>query len=111
MAKPLFDTDRTHHANLDDQCAVVEGAIVSKPLIDTGGVKQIVFAMDREQELSEHKAPYVATVHVLAGRVRFGVAGDARELGPGDWLVMPENEPHDLSALEPTRFLLTLVKR
>lgn len=110
MAKPIFDVASTHHANLDQLAPIVEGAIVSKPLIDAGPVKVVLFAVDREQEISEHRAPYVATVHVISGRMRFGVGGETRMLGPGDWLVMPPDEPHDLAAVEPTRFLLTLVK-
>ena len=42
--------------------------------------------------------------------LRFSVAGRTRTMNPGDWLVMPPHESHDLSALEPTQFLLTLVK-
>jgi quercetin dioxygenase-like cupin family protein len=110
MAKPLFDATTTHFANLSDSCPIVAGAIVSKPMIDTGTLKQILFAMDAGQDISEHRAPYVATVHVLSGRLRFAVGSQTREMGPSDWLVMPSNEPHDLTALEPTLFLLTLVK-
>lgn len=110
MAKPLFEADRTHRANLAELCPVVSGAIVSKPLIDTGALKEILFSMDAGQEISQHRAPYVATVHLLAGRLRFGVDGESREMAAGDWIVMPPDAPHDLAALEPARFLLTLVK-
>ncbi len=110
MATPLFDASTTHFGNLAELCPVVSGAIVSKPLIDTGALKEILFAMDAGQDISEHRAPYVATVQVLSGRLRFSVAGETREMGPSDWLVMPPNAPHDLTALEPTLFLLVLVK-
>lgn len=110
MAKPLFDATTTHHGNLAELCPVVAGAIVSKPLIDTGALKEILFAMDAGQEISEHRAPYVATVHVLSGRLRFSVDGSSREMVASDWLVMPPNQAHDLAALEPTLFLLVLVK-
>jgi quercetin dioxygenase-like cupin family protein len=53
----------------------------------------------------------VSTVHILDGRLRFGVEGRDREMGPHDWLVMPANAPHRLTALEPTRFVLTLFKK
>lgn len=110
MAQPLFDATTTRHGNLAQLCPIVPGAIVSKPLIDTGSLKEILFAMDAGQDISEHRAPYVATVHVLAGRLRFTAAGASREMGPSDWLVMPPNEPHDLTAIEPTLFMLVLVK-
>ncbi len=91
-------------------CPVVGGAIVSKPLVDRAEGKVIVFAMDAGQQMSEHRAPFVATVQVLDGRLKFTVGHEEREMRANDWLVMPENAAHSLLALEPTRFLLTLFK-
>ncbi|MGF1632244.1 MAG: cupin domain-containing protein [Phycisphaerae bacterium] len=110
MAKPVFDVSSTQGGHLAELCPVVPGAIVSKPLIDTGTLKQVLFSVDAGQEISEHRAPYVATVHIVSGRLRFGVAGESRTMAEADWLVMPPNTPHDLFAEEPTLFLLTLVK-
>lgn len=110
MAKPLFTTDQTMHANIVELIDVVSDAIVSKPLIDTGPLKQILFSMDAGQEISQHKAVFPATVQVLTGRLRFGLGGEDREMGPHDWVLMQAGEMHDLTALEPTRFVLTLVK-
>jgi quercetin dioxygenase-like cupin family protein len=53
----------------------------------------------------------VSTVQVLDGKLRFGVGEQERVMGPHDWLVMPANASHRLCALEPTRFVLTLLKR
>ncbi len=110
MAKSLYDATRADGANLLELMPIAAGGIVSKPLTDAHGLRQIVFAMDGGQIISEHRAPYVATVHVLDGRMNFTVAGSTREMTAHDWLVMPPNEPHDLEAIEPTRFLLTLAK-
>jgi quercetin dioxygenase-like cupin family protein len=43
--------------------------------------------------------------------LKFGVQGEVRDMRAHDWLVMPADAPHHLSAVEPTRFLLTLFKR
>ena len=110
MAKAMFDTTTVALANLLEAVPIVPGAIVSKPLVNTDGCKMVVFAMDSGQSISEHHAPYVATVHVLEGRLEFGVAGRKHTLVPSDWLIMPFDERHDLVAAEPTRFLLTLLK-
>ena len=110
MAKPLFTPDQTVHANLAELIDIVSDAIVSKPLIDTGPLKQILFSMDTGQEISQHKAAFPATVQVLTGQMRFGIGGTDREMGPHDWVLMQAGEMHDLTALEPTRFMLTLVK-
>ena len=110
MAKPLFDVDETRHANIAELIDVVPGAIVSKTLIDTGPLKQVLFSMDAGQEISEHKAQFPAMVHVLSGQLRFGIGDDDRQMGTNDWVLLKPSEPHDLTATEPTRFLLTLIK-
>lgn len=109
-AKPLFETNAVHSATLPELIPVVPKATVSKPLIDTGLLKQVLFSMDIDQEISEHKAPFVATVHVLDGCLQFTVAGKEYLMCAGAWLLMPPNEPHSLVATMPTRFLLTLIK-
>lgn len=111
MASPLFDGTTSQFAELLSACPIVPGAIVSKPVLNLPEGKVVIFAMDAGQEISEHKAPFVATVHVLDGRLRFGVDGQEKDMGPHDWLVMPGNAAHRLTALEPTRFVLTLFKR
>ncbi len=110
MTQAMFDITRISNGNLLDLAPIVEGASVSKPLVNSRTLRQIVFAMDRGQVISEHQAPFLAIVQVLDGRLRFGVGGETHELGPHDWLLMPPDAPHDLTALEPTRFLLTLGK-
>lgn len=111
MATPLFDASAPQLIGLLDACPIVPGAIVSKALLNRPEGRMVLFAMDTGQQISEHRAPFITTVHVLDGRLRFGVEGAQREMGPHDWLVMPPNAAHDLIALEPTRFLLTLLKQ
>lgn len=110
MAKAQFQTDTVSHANLLELTPIVEGATVSKPLVNTDALRQVVFAMDQGQSMSEHRAPFLVVVQVLEGELIFVVAGEKRTLKAQDWLIMPPNEPHDLDAIEPTRFLLTMVK-
>lgn len=110
MTKPLFSPDDVSFAALEETCPVVAGGIVSKPLLNTPALRQVIFAVDSEQEMSEHRAPFLATVHVLRGRMAFTAGGTTREMAAGDWVVMPPDEPHALSATEPTIFLLTLAR-
>lgn len=111
MATPLFDASSPQFVALLDTCPIVPGAIVSKPLLNLPEGRVVIFAMDAGQQISEHRAPFISTVHVIEGRLRFGVETTERDMGPHDWLVMPANAPHRLVALEPTRFILTLFKR
>lgn len=106
----MFDMQHAAAADLADLIDVPEGGTVSKPLIAEGGLRLILFAMDAGQIISEHRSPVLATVHVLTGRLQLTVAGETHDLGPHGWVAMPPDAPHDLEALEPCRFLLTMVK-
>lgn len=110
MASPMCDAGEPRFLELRSACPIVTGSNVSTPLLNMPQGKVVLFAMDAGQEISEHRAPFVATVHVLEGRLRFALGDDERVMGPDEWLVMPANAPHRLSAEEPTRFLLTLFK-
>lgn len=110
MAQAVFDPTTIGQGNLLELCPLVSGAVVSKPLLHTPQVKVIVFAMDAGQRISQHRAPFVATVQVLRGELQFGVGGQTRQLCAHDWLVMPPDEPHDLEAAEPCWFMLTLLQ-
>ncbi|MCC6228947.1 MAG: cupin domain-containing protein [Phycisphaerales bacterium] len=111
MAAPLHDGTTPEFVGMLDICPIVTGATVSRALLNTPDGRVIVFAMDVGQEMSEHRAPFMATVHVLDGRLKFGVDGEERDMRAHDWLVMPPNAPHRLLAIEPARFVLTLFKR
>lgn len=110
MAQPLFGTDTVRAANLLELVSIVEAGAVSRTLLNEPAVKQVLFAMDAGQELSEHRAPFLALVQVLDGRLRVGAGGSVHTLGANDWLLLPPDAPHDVHADLPTRFLLTLVK-
>lgn len=110
MAQPLFGTEAAHATNLIELISIVEAGTVSKTLLNEPTFKQVLFAMDAGQELSEHRAPYLAIVQVLDGRMRMRVSGQMHTLGVNAWVLMPPDAPHDVHAESPTRFLLTLVK-
>jgi quercetin dioxygenase-like cupin family protein len=111
LASPLFDASSPQFVDLLATCPIVSGAIVSKPLLNLPEGRVVLFAMDVGQQISDHRAPFITSVQVLDGRLRFGVETTEREMGPHDWLVLPANAAHHLTALEPTRFILTLFKR
>ena len=110
MAKATFDARSVGTTNLLAVAPIVGGSVVSKPLLQTDACKLVLFAMDAGQSISEHHTPYVATVHVLCGKLDFAVAGRRHVLAAHDWLLIPFDARHDLKALEPTHFLLTLLK-
>jgi len=110
MARPMFDTNESHAARLTDICPIVPDATVSRPLLNDPALRQVVFAMDAGQEMSEHRAPFLATVQIIDGELDLTVAGHTHAMQSGDWLSLPANEPHALLAKSPCRFILTLAK-
>jgi quercetin dioxygenase-like cupin family protein len=110
MAKAIFDGLSSLVLNLLGEVPVVPGSVVSKPLVQADGCKVIVFAMDKDQSISDHQAPFVAMVQVLDGVLDFSVGEQTYRLAANDLLVMPSNARHSLTALEPTRFLLTMAR-
>ena len=87
-----------------------DGSVVSRQITkaDTGNVT--LFAFDKDQELSEHTAPFDALVHILDGNAEIKISGKAFQLKTGDAIIMPANEPHALKALSPFKMLLTMIR-
>lgn len=110
MSKPLFRTDETAVAQLTALAESVESGTVSRSLIAEPSFRQILFSMDAGQEISEHRSPFLAIVHVLAGRLCMQVSGQSHVLESEGWICMPPNAPHALRADQPTRFLLTMYR-
>ena len=110
MAKPIFTPEQPAAANFEQLIAVVPGATVSKAILHAFGVRQVLFAMDAEQELTEHTSPSLATVQVLTGEVDVRVGGTTHELVPAGWALLPPNVPHAVKAKTPGIWLLTMIK-
>jgi quercetin dioxygenase-like cupin family protein len=71
-------------------------------------LRQTVVALAAGQVLGEHESPGEATLQVLRGRVRFTAGEQAWDGAAGDYLVIPPAR-HDLTALEDSAVLLTVV--
>ncbi|MDD4776052.1 MAG: cupin domain-containing protein [Syntrophomonas sp.] len=86
------------------------GAVVSKTLIQQPSGTITLFAFAQGQGLSEHSAPFNATVVVLDGRAEVRIAGQVHEVGAGEMIIMPANIPHALDAREQFKMLLIMIK-
>ena len=87
-----------------------DGSVVSRQITKAEAGNVTLFAFDKDQELSEHTAPFDALVHILDGRAEIKISGKAFELGTGHAIIMPANEPHALKALSPFKMLLTMIR-
>jgi quercetin dioxygenase-like cupin family protein len=87
-----------------------EGSVVSRQITkaDTGNVT--LFAFDKDQELSEHTAPFDALVHILDGSAEIKISGNFFNLETGDAIIMPANEPQALKATSRFKMLLTMIR-
>jgi quercetin dioxygenase-like cupin family protein len=84
--------------------------IVSKRVLqkDKGNVS--LFAFDKDQQLSEHSAPFDALIQVLDGKAKIMIDGKPYELTTGQSIIMPANIPHAVYAVEKFKMLLTMIK-
>ena len=88
-----------------------EGAIVSRQITKADAGNVTLFAFDKNQELSEHAAPFDALAHVLEGEAEIKISGKPFRLKSGDAIVMPADEPHAIHALQRFKMLLTMIRK
>ncbi|GMT43679.1 MAG: cupin [bacterium] len=87
-----------------------DDAVVSKTIIkkETGTVT--LFAFDKDQELSEHTAPFDALVLVLDGVAEIKISGIPYILKKGEMIILPVNKSHSLKAVEKFKMMLTMIR-
>lgn len=87
-----------------------EGSIVSRTIIDKKTGTITLFAFDKEQGLSEHKAPFDALIYLLEGEAEITIAGKPYHLKEGEMIIMPGNEPHAVKATQKFKMILTMIR-
>jgi quercetin dioxygenase-like cupin family protein len=90
--------------------AYAPGAVVSKTILDKKAGTLTLFAFDTGQGLSEHTAPFDATVQVVDGHGEFTVGGTVIQVSTGSLLIMPANVPHSVRAKERFKMLLIMIR-
>ena len=93
-----------NHVNYGDD------SVVSRTLIDKTAGTLTLFAFDKGQGLSEHTAPYDATVQVLEGAGEFVIGGQAVTAQPGELVIMPAGIPHSVRAPQRFKMLLIMIR-
>jgi len=96
--------------NFNQSIQYQEGSVVSKEIVSKPTGTMTLFAFDKGQGLSEHKAPYDAVVMVTDGIAEITVSGKANIVKAGEYLIMPANAPHALKAKEQFKMILTMIK-
>ena len=97
-------------ARLADLVEYADGSVVSRTLEKGKGGTLTVFAFDTGEELSEHTAPFNAYVQVLDGTVELTIAGEIVTAATGETVLMPADIPHAVTAVEPFKMLLMMIR-
>ena len=84
------------------------GAPQAKTLIKQDGLRVVLVALDAGGRMERHQAPGPITIHALDGRLLVRAEQRQTKLGPGQVLFVGAAAPHDVEALEPSAFLLTI---
>lgn len=78
------------------------------PLIDIkDDTKLVLVALPTGGQVPPHKAPYLASVQLLTGRIEALKGETWHTLAPGERILFDENELHSVKALEASYFLVT----
>ncbi len=93
-----------------DLVSYQEDSVVSRQITKAEAGNVTLFAFDEGQELSEHRAPFDALLHVLEGAAHVEISGRAYELAAGQAVILPANEPHSVKATKRFKMLLTMIR-
>lgn len=96
---------------MEEMVGYQQGSVVSREIINKPTGTVTLFAFDKGQGLSEHKAPYDALIYVIEGdHVEVTVSGEKFQLQKGETLTIPANNPHSLKAIEKFKMVLIMIR-
>lgn len=108
---------KAKNLKLDEMINYQDGSVVSREILKvlapqaagpTGTLT--VFAFDAGQGLSEHTAPFDATVYVLDGEAEIEISDQIHIVSKGEMIIMPAGRPHSLKAEKRFKMLLIMIK-
>lgn len=74
--------------------------IMRRTLASGPQMMQMIVRLAPGSHLPEHQHPHEQLTHILRGRLRLYIAGEAHDLGPGDSRCIPGNTMHAADTLE-----------
>lgn len=87
-----------------------DNGIVSKRIVENNAGGITLFAFDKGQRLSEHTAPFDATIQILEGKGQIFINQIPHQLTQGEMIVMPANIPHAVEAIEKFKMMLIMIR-
>ena len=107
----MSTTPKSEVLKMAELVAYQDGSVVSRQITKADAGNVTLFTFDKDQELSEHTAPFDALAHVLDGEAEIKISGKPYHLKAGDAIVMPADEPHALRATQRFKMLLTMIRK
>ena len=86
------------------------GGIVSKEFEHSNAGSITLFAFDEGQRLSEHSAPYDATLLIIDGEAEVMIDGELYHPKAGEMIILPANHPHAVDAVHRFKMLITMIR-
>lgn len=86
------------------------GQVISLTLAQNDSVTLTLFAFGKGEGVSTHSAPGDAMVYMLDGTAEITIGEEKITASSGQTVIMPNNIPHGLEAVENFKMLLILVK-
>jgi quercetin dioxygenase-like cupin family protein len=86
------------------------GSVVSREIVSKKTGTLTLFAFDKGQGLSEHTAPFDATVFCLEGEVEVTIDGTPNLVKKDEMIIMPADVPHSLVAITRLKMLLIMIR-
>jgi quercetin dioxygenase-like cupin family protein len=84
--------------------------VVSREIIAKKTGTVTLFAFDEGQGLSEHTAPFDATVFCLEGEMEVTISGRPILVKKDEMIIMPADQPHSLKAKSKFKMLLIMIR-
>lgn len=94
--------------NLREDLGKVTAGRTAKTLSKSGNLRVTLMRLQGGVKVEPSSVAGSASLHVLEGRMRLQVDGQAQELGQGEIVILAENLKEPIEALEDCAFLLTV---
>lgn len=104
----LKNISQSEVLRLKDCVAYAEGQVVSKTLIQNGGLGITIFAFAKGEGISTHESGGDALVVALDGKGKITIDGKDFILQDGESIVMPAKTPHAVFGEENFKMLLVV---
>ncbi len=111
LGDPVRDIDLAREAQelREDETWQREGHN-AKTLVKNDSLRIVLIHMQEGARLGEHQTDSRIAIQVLTGKVSVRLPGGSHAVAAAQLLAVDASLPHDVEALEPSTFLLTLAR-